>query len=275
MKNLGFRLTGSASLLIFAAVLLVPALSSATPSGGGETPPTDTRAVFQSGNLKKCDGNLPSFKLDPPESGSFTSPDGSLTVDISVSEDGRTFDWKSDGATMDKVQVKGGPNTYVYPASVFNKLRSPTLRNGNIPELSHITFCYQPPQPVKPVLECVWPKEDGGYLALWGTDNPNRFTRNIPVGPNNIFTPPPENRNQPTSFDPGRSYGTTVVPFDGTPLTWKLDSFATTASKDSPKCSKVPVPVVASAAGSLLFVLLLSGVGVVALAFGLRRTRFG
>jgi hypothetical protein len=259
--------------IALACGVLAISVSPAAASGGTENNSKDARAVFVAGNATKCDGDLPSLKVDPARSGTFTSSDGALTATATLSQDGTKFSWSSTGMTVDKVQVKGGSDTYVYPSSVKNDLRSPPMSNGNIPAVSHIVFCYQPPQPVKPVLECVWKQTDGTYLALWGSDNPNQFTRLAPLGSKNAFTPAPADRGQPTSFAKGRSYGTFVTSFDGANLTWTLEGSAVTASKNSPKCSDVPVPVVGSAGGSILFFALLGGLGVVGLAFGLRRQR--
>jgi hypothetical protein len=90
-----------------------------------------------------------------------------------------------------------------------------------------------PPKPITPVLECV-EGLDTGFLAHFGYDNPN----DSPVTPGagqNAFTPPPENRGQPASFDPGRVEDAFQVESDE-PVTWSLMGNTVTASEDSPRC---------------------------------------
>lgn len=84
------------------------------------------------------------FKVDPPVSGVYVVPGGSITVVT----DGVNFDWSSTFG-MDAVISKGGPNANVYvydpPAESFGDtgLHSPTNEsNGNPYGLSHIEFCY-------------------------------------------------------------------------------------------------------------------------------------
>lgn len=91
--------------------------------------------------------------------------------------------------------------------------------------------------PLSPILECVDDNGDGTYSAHFGYWNPNPSPVIIPVGPGNKFTPLPEDRGQPTTFQPGR---TAYYPnpefslvFNGSPLTWTLNGEIASASNDS------------------------------------------
>ncbi len=88
-----------------------------------------------------------------------------------------------------------------------------------------------PPTPITPILECV-ERLDNGFLAHFGYDNPNAG----PVRPTkNTFSPPPQNRGQPTTFDPGRVEDAFQVESDE-PLTWSLMGNDVTASESSERC---------------------------------------
>ncbi|WP_369425674.1 DUF7507 domain-containing protein, partial [Methanothrix sp.] len=63
----------------------------------------------------------------------------------------------------------------------------------------------------------------------------------IPIGDSNKFTPLPSDRNQPTTFEPGRHYDVFTVDFDGSNLVWTLNGKTATASSGSKKCSDVSV----------------------------------
>jgi len=100
------------------------------------------------------------------------------------------------------------------------------------------------PLPVRPILECVTDNGGGSYTAFFGYQNYNRTAVDIPVGPDNSFTPSPEDRGQPTRFHPGRtpyypnvSFG---VVFDGKKLEWTLDGSKVKADKKSTACPAPP-----------------------------------
>lgn len=107
--------------------------------------PTAPRVV--SGNPSSCAAVIPeaggmvTFKVDPAKSGTYTSPDGVLTVRIVASE--KTFSFTSDGP-VGWVIVKGGPGANIYtfapPVAAAASLVAP--RNAG---LSHLDFCYPPP----------------------------------------------------------------------------------------------------------------------------------
>jgi hypothetical protein len=80
--------------------------------------------------------------------------------------------------------------------------------------------------PVYPAFEGWYENDDGTATVLIGFFNSNQSeTLEIPIGEQNHFSPGPEDRGQPTTFPPGRSWGvlTIEVPrdFDGE-LSWTL-----------------------------------------------------
>lgn len=87
--------------------------------------------------------------------------------------------------------------------------------------------------PLRPVLECVL--QEAGVdttTAYFGFDNGTASVAVRPVGPENSFTPAPDDRGQPSIFARGRSPqfpGIFGVPFTGSPLTWTLDGSSATA----------------------------------------------
>jgi RHS repeat-associated protein len=84
---------------------------------------------------------------------------------------------------------------------------------------------------------------DSGWIGHFGVNNPNPEAVDVPVGPLNRFQPTPEDRGQPTSFDPGTVEELFTVPFEEAELTWQLDGNGATASEDSPRCEgPTPTP---------------------------------
>jgi hypothetical protein len=98
--------------------------------------------------------------------------------------------------------------------------------------------------PVRPILECVADHGDGTYAAYFGYKNDNDYAVDIPIGGHNKFTPAPQDRGQPTTFQPGRTpyYPNAAfsIDFDGSPLVWTLYGRTATAS-DNPAQRCAPV----------------------------------
>lgn len=90
---------------------------------------------------------------------------------------------------------------------------------------------------ISPVLECIIPHDDGSYTAFFGYSNRNDFVVDFPVGPDNRFSPAPEDRGQPTSFLPGRHYKAFAVEVSNGNLVWRLPGKSATASPGSKVCS--------------------------------------
>lgn len=89
--------------------------------------------------------------------------------------------------------------------------------------LNAIAAANQPPAP-KPIwlrLECVQNLGDGQYLARFNYENKNNFPVTIPVGDKNKFYPYiPQDRGQPTIFEPGFQRNVFTVPFNGSKIQW-------------------------------------------------------
>lgn len=107
--------------------------------------------------------------------------------------------------------------------------------------------CYEQPQAVIPLLECVEDNRDGTFTAHFGYRNPNDRVIILPVGQKNRFAPGAAWRGQPQDFRPGRTPHWPTpefsVVFDGKPLTWKLDGREVTASDCAEqRCHPVPLP---------------------------------
>lgn len=94
-----------------------------------------------------------------------------------------------------------------------------------------------PSQSVSPVLECVTKNSDGTYTAYFGYNNPSATQATIPHGAGNNFHPSPQDRWQPTIFEPGRQVKVFSVVFDGGALVWTLNVRTSTASNTSTPCS--------------------------------------
>lgn len=77
------------------------------------------------------------------------------------------------------------------------------------------------------------------YTAFFGYENISESIMTRPVGAENRFIPPPENRGQPTTFEVGRQRFVFSVDFGGEPLIWRLDGRTVMARRDSPGCSLV------------------------------------
>jgi hypothetical protein len=136
--------------ILYVLMTLVLVLGLVVPSALAS--PVEPIFVLGNPDCPDCEGqgNLTSdysFKIDPPMSGTYTVP-GYGTITITLSSDGKYLDWTSTFG-ISAVIVKGGPNAnlYVYnpPAESFGDtgLCSPVNpKSGQIPEISHIVFCY-------------------------------------------------------------------------------------------------------------------------------------
>ncbi len=94
---------------------------------------------------------------------------------------------------------------------------------------------------VWPELACVKDNGDGTYTAhfqVWNTEGEPVV---IPIGPDNRFSPGPDDRGQTTIF---QSMGritplAAVITWDGTPLTWHVNGHTATARASSNDCDCV------------------------------------
>ncbi len=102
-----------------------------------------------------------------------------------------------------------------------------------------------PAQVLRPILECVRDNGNGTYTAYFGYKSDWNAPLSVPIGANNKFTPNPQDRGQPTTFQPGRTafYPNAAfsVLFDGNNLVWSLKSpdgstRTSTASRNATRC---------------------------------------
>jgi len=89
---------------------------------------------------------------------------------------------------------------------------------------------------ITPILECVTSSGRHSLTAFFGYDNPNSGNAQVPVGGNNYFSPDPQDRGQPTTFQPGRQRFVFSVSFTNGTLTWNLTQLTASASSKSPRC---------------------------------------
>ena len=87
---------------------------------------------------------------------------------------------------------------------------------------------------VTPTVECVEDRPNG-FVAHFGYRNSESSAVSIEVGNGNMFAPAPENRGQPSVFQPGTHGIEPVEPFSGS-LTWNLAGRSATASSASVRC---------------------------------------
>jgi hypothetical protein len=103
----------------------------------------DTQGMTTVSGNPGCPAGYFELKADPPNPGVYPLSDGINSITI-TSADGIYFDWSAT-LGIDLVIVKGSEksNIYEYPGEATSDtgLHSPE-KNNNIPELSHITFCY-------------------------------------------------------------------------------------------------------------------------------------
>jgi len=95
-----------------------------------------------------------------------------------------------------------------------------------------------PQQSLQPILDCVTQIDDTTYTAWFGYENDDTTSICVPIGPQNKFSPAPNDRTQPTVFGRGRKDNVFSVVFNGKNLTWKLNGNEVVASKKSPKCNQ-------------------------------------
>ncbi|HEY7602995.1 MAG TPA: hypothetical protein VH760_01950 [Gaiellaceae bacterium] len=112
------------------------------------------------------------------------------------------------------------------------------------------TKCSKPPEPPKPKVTLFVQCVDNGtntFDATFGYENEDAQPVSIPIGPQNRFTPDPEDRNQPIEFGRGRVEDAVTVKgvANGTSLVWTIDtgettSKATATAAFSTKCGTTP-----------------------------------
>ena len=122
----------------------------------------------------------------------------------------------------------------------------PTVTPSPLPSPTPTVIPSPPPAvtnaAVRPVLECVVDHGGGAYTAYFGYKNDNTGEVTVPVGPNNRFSPAPQDRSQPTTFQSGRQQRSFAVAFNGSNLVGTLKGpdnrgRTATASSGSTHCT--------------------------------------
>jgi len=109
-------------------------------------------------------------------------------------------------------------------------------KQGNVSEFSNGIIVTNAGA-LSPVLECVIPRGNNLFTAVFGYNNATGTTQNISVGNNNRFNPAPQNRGQVSTFETGRQQNVFYVDFNGSNLVWTLNNRTATASANSQRCS--------------------------------------
>jgi uncharacterized repeat protein (TIGR01451 family) len=99
------------------------------------------------------------------------------------------------------------------------------------------------PKPLSVFVTCV-DASPNTFTATFGVDNPNDEAVTIAIGPDNEFTPLPQDRDQGTVFRPGTEASRVTVEDvpNGTDLVWTLDGRTATASSSFPTACTDPPP---------------------------------
>ena len=107
--------------------------------------------------------------------------------------------------------------------------------------------CTPTAKPIEVFVQCVT-RNAGSYDATFGYENGNAAAQTVPVGSDNYFSPPPNDRGQTTVFQPGKvqsAFTVKGIP-TGTKLTWTVNSAGrsdtATASESSHQCASTTPP---------------------------------
>jgi PKD domain len=130
---------------LLAAALMLAAPAQAQDSGDGITP------IPVSGD-PSCAADLTELKVEPVAGGTFSNGTLTVTIDVRTTALGQVFDWSSN-IGVDSIIVDGGDaNLYVYDPPVEDtddtSLHAPVNAAGQFSDLSRISFCYEPEDPV-------------------------------------------------------------------------------------------------------------------------------
>ena len=109
----------------------------------------------------------------------------------------------------------GQPSTFIFgrQTSVFTTIFTTSDRwiiqirtpDGTIHHQEAVASSTSPAcAALTPSLNCIDDNIDGTITARFGYQNNNAYALNIPVGANNKFSPAPDNRGQPTTFQIGK-----------------------------------------------------------------------
>ena len=263
---------GSPVLSASAQASLLPAGSLGLPPGGGDSSAQAANFVFElqasvtntgaapatgitvSGFLPQGSNALVQVSAGRFDRGSMTWIIDSLAPGASASLRLTSALSVNCGETLSgTVQVSSGSAAGAsasYSATAQCSAQSPTATNTPIPPsatATHVAPTATPVQRVGPVLECVRNNGDGTYTAFFGYNNQSGAAQSIPAGGGaNRFSPAPENRGQPSDFQPGRQVSVFSVTWNGTNLVWALNlngnGGTATANASSAACAGSPAP---------------------------------
>ena len=139
------------------------------------------------------------------------------------------------------------PTSVLLPTPTSSPWPSPTsppaATHTSPPLATHTPLPPSPtavPVQISPLLECVVNNKNGTWTAHFGYENPSASPVEIPIGPANFFSPAPDDRGQPGTFQPGRTSAypnaAFYVTYSGSGLTWNLNGKTVSASPSSAKC---------------------------------------
>ncbi len=230
-------------------------------SGGG-TDTINAGTGTNSVNIGSCNIDIPTVEILFPSDGDVFTEGTSISFSGTGNdlEDGNISDsiiWTSDldgdignGATFSFSTLSVGIHSIT--ASVKDSI-------GNLGSHTHtitIVGISPPTSPVKPILECVEDLGGGNYKAHFGYLNENSQEVTINIGSDNKFTPTPEDRGQPITFNVGRTNyypdSAFTIDFDGSNLVWTLkgpdgNTRTSTASADpAQRCESLPTLTILS-----------------------------
>ena len=129
--------------------------------------------------------------------------------------------------------------------------------------------------PMKPLVTCVLPVQDGSWTAVFGYDNPTPLTWDESRGFDNELTPARFDGVQVTSFAPGTHPGafSVQVPASTPSVDWQVHSRHATASLagSEPCPSATELPAEGNGLGAPMVLVAAGVVGAVSIAVSRRR----
>jgi hypothetical protein len=90
---------------------------------------------------------------------------------------------------------------------------------------------------VHPIKLCVEPLSGGAFNAYFSYSNTNTTEKAVSIGPANLFSPGPEDRGQPITFQPGNPAAGFAVQSNGEALTWTVEGTSVTARSTDHHCN--------------------------------------
>ena len=147
--------------------------------------------------------------------------------------------------------VDGGAlQTYTSPFNVsgvgnhtVNYYATDTAGNSESSKTFNLTITNaNPTQAIRPILECVQANPNGTFRAFFGYDSDNISAVSIAVGGHNKFTPAPQDKGQPTVFQPGVFRNVFSVEFSGREITWSIKGPDNNRRDVQASNSSVPCP---------------------------------